>query len=272
MGLRDWLNRLFRQPVDNELADLAAAFRTPADLHDRGAWDEYWMTHREFRAREQALADRMSSDVALPALLRERGTRTILCAGNGLSFEAVELALLGFDVTGLDLSGVPAALYGEGMRRPEHPVSRIPGFRVRDDGSVTFGPPGTIAPDVIALPCVHRLPDQPYQGGGSLAFVTGDLTDRVICPGPFDAVIERRTVQLFEGAAQTEALECLVTRLRVPGTLVSHQHSGWWKPGEPRIHFAEAWLRARGFVLHSPADGPSTADRPRLALLIFTSG
>jgi hypothetical protein len=247
-------------------------YNPPSDLHDRSAWDDYWMHHLHARAEEQVLANLMASDESLPDLFRRRGARTILCAGNGLSFEAVELALLGFDVTGLDLSSAPDAVWGAKLRDPAYAAAGIPGFRVRDDGSVTFGAPGRIEPDQFRLPRLHRPPDQPFEGGGSLAFVTGDLTDPDVCPGPFDVVIERRTVQLFEGAAQIEALERLVARLGDRAILVSQQHSGGWRPHEPRTHFAKAWLRARGFVLRSAASPGKTETSHRLAILEFTSG
>lgn len=137
---------------------------------------------------------------------------------------------------------------------------------------MTFGVPGLVAPDLLTAPRVHRRADQAFEGGGSLKFVTGDLTHRDVCPGPFDVVVERRTVQLFQGDEQAEALDCLVARLGSPATLVSQEHSGWWKPHEPRTHFAEDWCRARGFALDSVGDLMRNEAAPRLAILRFTSG
>ncbi len=253
------------------LDSLVDRLTPPSDLHDRNAWDAYW-NDLEMRANELALTNAMAADHSLPPLLRRRGARTILCAGNGLSIEPVELALLGFDVTSLDLSGTPAELYGRNMRNPDHPFFAIPGFRVRDDGSFAFGAPANIAPELVELPRMHHRDDEPYPGGGSLTFVTGDLTHREVCPGPFDVIIERRTLQLFEGAAQTEALERIVARLAERATLVSHQHAGWWKPPQPRTHFAADWLRQRGFAIRSQTTPGAVDTARRLAILMFSSG
>jgi hypothetical protein len=237
-------------------------------MHDRSAWDEYWKNHARFGAMEVAINDDLGSDETLPALLAARGARTVLCAGNGLSSEALSLALHGLVVTALDLSAVPAQLVAEGFRHPEHPLHRIPGIRVDDDGAVTFGGEGPIDPALC--PEMHRSADCPNKGGGALSFVTGDLTDPEVCPGPFDVVLERRTLQLFQGHAQEDALERLIARLGTPGVFVSHQHAGCWRPDEPRTHYAEAWLRSRGFVVRSGRGSPDAA--PRLACLLFSTG
>lgn len=116
--------------ADKEIEALLDAAQPPRDMHDRKAWDDFWLKHLDYRAREQPLADAMAGDDLLPTMLRRRGARTILCAGNGLSFEAVDLALLGFEVTALDLSDAPVQLLDAPMRDPSHPVWRFPGFRV----------------------------------------------------------------------------------------------------------------------------------------------
>jgi hypothetical protein len=95
---------------------------------------------------------------------------------------------------------------------------------------------------------MHLPEGQRYTGqGGSLSLVTGDLTETLICPGPYDVVIERRTLQLFPAGEQIGALEKLVARLSEKGTFVSQVHSGCWRPGESRAHFAETWLISNGF-------------------------
>ena len=99
------MSSLSKEQAESWLAALEAGrLDPPRDPHDRGAWDEYWKNQLKVGALEQGLSDQMSSDTALPRLLAVRGARTILCAGNGLSMEAISLALLGFDVTALDIS------------------------------------------------------------------------------------------------------------------------------------------------------------------------
>ena len=239
--------------------------RPPRDVHDAAGWNDYWKNHLVVGTIEQSFSDRMSSDTMLPIRLAARGVRSILCAGNGLSTEAVSLALLGFHVTALDISDVPARAFGATVEDVnEHPLKRIPGFALRD-GIVTFR--GTRPIDPELCPEIHRSPDYPPRSGGSLRFVTGDLVDPTVCPGPFDAVIERRTLQLFPEPERLVALERLVARLATRGVLVSHRHGA---PSQtPAIR---EWLTSRGFVLHTHVTVEESSTVPRLARLVFTSG
>lgn len=241
----------------------------PRDVRDPAGWDRYWESHIEAGTMETAFNDWMASDPGLVGLLSNRKVRTILCVGNGLSSEAASLALHGFDVVALDLSSVPAAVHRARLEHPQHPVRRISGFSVGDDGTWTLGPPDPIPAELC--PPMHRNPVRPNRGGGSLLFVTGDLMDPSVCPGPFDAIIERRTLQLFPEADLPEALERVTARLAVAGTFVSHQHQGCWKPPMPRTHFAEAWLAARGFAL-APAEQEAPGSGRPIAHLMFSSG
>jgi len=241
----------------------------PRDVHDRAGWDRYWKAQLGVGCFEQGFNDMMSSDPHLVGLLRGRGARTILCVGNGLSGEAPSLALHGFDVIALDISAVPAESHRTKWENPGHPARRIPGFAVRSDGAWTFGPPDPIDPELC--PPIHKSPGHPNRGGGSLSVVTGDLMNPELCPGPFDVVIERRTVQLFPEAERPAALERLVARLADHGTLVSHEHRGCWRFDEPCTHFAETWLAERGFDLNAWGS-EMPASEARLARLVFTSG
>jgi hypothetical protein len=239
-------------------------------MHSRDAWDEYWKNQLKFGPMEVSVNDGLSSNASLPGLLSQRGSRTILCVGNGLSSEPVALALHGFHVTALDISAVPAEVLGRTFRHPDHPVSRIPGFDLSADDSVTFGSSGLIDPELC--PPMHRSTDHPPRAGGSLSFVTGDLTNPQVCPGPFDVIIERRTLQLFQDQEQTAALESLEARLADRGTFVSQQHSGGWRPGDSRTHYAAAWLSAHDFVLECLPLSAEVQSARRLACLIFSSG
>jgi hypothetical protein len=97
--------------------------------------------------------------------MSEHGLRTILCAGNGVSREPRALAAAGFDVTSLDISPV-AVSYAKAHDADSHRLG------------------------YFCSPKLHRP-------GGRVEFVAGDLLDITVCPGPFDVVIERRTVQWF---------------------------------------------------------------------------
>jgi methyltransferase family protein len=77
--------------------------------------------------------------------------------------------------------------------------------------------------------------------------VSGDLLDPSVCPGAFDVVIERRTLQLFSDAARDDALVAVTNRLSPRGLFVTHAHLGAWRPDRPRTHPAEKWLRRAGW-------------------------
>jgi len=104
-----------------------------------------------------------------------------------------------------------------------------------------------------------------------LTLATGDLTKPEVCPGPFDAVIERRVVQLFAEPDRAVAIDRLAARLATPGVLISHHHDGCGRPGQVR-HHAMKLLTERGFVLDSHADADAQRSAPRLARLRLSTG
>jgi hypothetical protein len=103
----------------------AGCLDTPLDVRDADAWDEYWDQHIKVGLLELGMSDMMSSDSGLVDLLSRRGAETILCAGNGMSMEAVSLALFGFHVTALDIAKVPALVLARAFANPEDPVRQI---------------------------------------------------------------------------------------------------------------------------------------------------
>ena len=246
----------------------AGLLSRPANVRDAAGWDRYWRNHLEFGMGEQAMMDQMASDHSLPEFLVGRGARTILCAGNGFSYEAIALAILGFEVTALDLSSVPAEVMEATLRDPQHALRQLVGFSLRADGAWTLERPV----DPALAPPMHMSAGFPPRAGGSLILATGDLMDPEICRGPFDVVIERRTVQLFRDGEMQEALDHLIRRLATPGTFVSHKHDGGWRPGKPRQHHAEEWLGANGFEFRMTREGEEVAHAPRVAFLVYTSG
>lgn len=259
MGLGSLFRQLFRRSDDGPLTertgpseaerDAAGAWldafeagrlHPPRNVHDAKAWDDYWRNHLMTGLMEQAFSDAMSSAHELPALLRARGARTVLCAGNGLSTEALSLATQGFAVTALDISSVPAELMNQ------RPIDALPLANMHGDGPAVLHP------------------------GGCFNCVTGDLMDPSVCPGPFDVVIERRTVQLMPEHERRAAFDRLVSRLATDGVFVSQQHVGGWRPGEPRDHYAAGWLNVHGFSPYRRHD--SAPRESRLAWLIFSTG
>ena len=91
--------------------------------------------------------------------------------------------------------------------------------------------------------------------GGSVECVCGDLTDATICPGPYDFVVERKTLQLFPEAERAAALGAVAARMSPRGVLFTHCHNGNWKPDQPRQHVVEPFLAACGFTIASVESG-----------------
>jgi hypothetical protein len=208
----------------------------------------------------------MASDPSLLDRLARLHVRTILCAGHGLSTEATALALHGFDVTAVDISEVATLAQREALT---HLVEASAGSRLDAAGVATFSEqplPSELCPPM------HRNDKVQRRGGGRLAFVTGNLLSNDVAPGPFDAVIERCTVQLFPPALREAAFEALSARLTSAGLLISHQHDGAWRPHEPRDHFANAWIGAGRFAFTEDDLSADVAPAKKRAQLIFTSG
>ena len=240
----------------------------PKDVRNPEAWDQYWRNILQFGAMEVGFGDMMASSPEFVEMLKGRGVRRVLCVGNGMSGEALSLALFGFEVTALDLSSVPASMFHAMFSNPDNPLVRSSAVALRDDGIVEIGN-AVIDPDLC--PRIHRRDGQQPVAGGTLQFVTGDVLSPSTCPGPFDAVIERRTLQLFAPDDQRNGLEMIEARLAPRGIVVSHQHNGAWRPDQPRKHFAEEWVDARGFG-RLRMKTPDGEQAPRLADLWYTSG
>jgi hypothetical protein len=238
----------------------------PSDIHDAEAWDRYWVAHLEVGPMELGFSDMMSNDPGLVPELDRRSVRTILCAGNGFSSESWALALHGFDVSVLDTSSLPRWHLQNQLADSESGLRGIAGVVPRGEASVAFD--AAVPIDSDQWPSMHRAEGRSLRGGGSLTYFTGDLIAAEHCPGPFDVVIERRTVQLFPESERPAALDRLAARLTPQGLLISHQHRGAWKPPEPRTHFAEQWMSDRGFNHYSR----ETVDSQRTARLILTTG
>ncbi len=211
----------------------------PADPRDAEGWDRYW----RFQLADEAGDDGWFYEELAPLLvpaLRHHGLRTILDVGAGISVEPAAFAWAGFAVTALELS--PVAV--------ERARAQI--FTVEDAGHFFGADPAA----------VHRA-------GGTLVHVAGDFLDPVACPGPFDVVLSRRTIQHYRGQGLA-AIEAIIGRLADPGVLVLHTHNA------RDIDLALAlWLRRRGFVVaridpRRPLAGGELDGR--VALLLATSG
>jgi hypothetical protein len=184
-----------------------------------------------------------------------------------LSTEATALALYGFDVTAVDISEVATNAQRVTLT---HCVGADARFHIDAAGVATFRREHSLPPEL----CLRMHRNEKYQprGGGRVAFITGNLLSGDVAPGPFDAVIERCTVQLFPSVLQQVAFDGLSARLTSTGLLISNQHCGAWRPHEPRDHFAKAWIEAGRFGF---TDNGVSGDVPpfrKRGQLIFTSG
>ncbi|HWC15916.1 MAG TPA: class I SAM-dependent methyltransferase [Terriglobales bacterium] len=246
--MRQLLRRLFRRPPSPGLdgpegAENRPGCESPDDFKwmfppstmvDPAPWDQYWQDRISHGTA--GFVHIFVDDGELVDAMRANGLRTVLCIGNGISQEPRALAWAGFDVTSLDISPLSAKVAREAAP-PEGFLAQLVGGR---------------------------------SGGlnGRLEFVVGDLCDPACCPGPYDVVIDRLTLQLYREAERPIAMQAVANRLGSPGIFFSQAHNGAWKPPEPRIHALESWFRAEGWPSWQ-GDNPL---KGRVAWLFMTTG
>ena len=216
-----------RTPPGEPQDDDMAWFFPPCDVHDYTVWDRYWQDQAT-HGLTPPLFDMFCHDGPLIECLITRGAKTLLCAGNGISQEPRALAAAGFEVIAMDLS--PTAVHlAESWQFSSEELDR-------------FCAEGQRAP------------------GGTSMFLIGDILDTSVCPGPFDAIIERRTLQVFSSEERGIALDMLASRLKPDGLFLSHCHDGGWKPPDEPVHQVENFFRDRGWTI-SRSERPSHAGR-----------
>jgi methyltransferase family protein len=197
------------------------------EMRDPEFWDGWWEQDRladssyvfpfleaplmRYRGQWHDVANR---DCLLIAKMVEHGLKTILCAGNGVSQEPRALAEVGFNVTVLDLS--PTAIR----------TAKATGLDVQH---------------------FHHFcgRNAVKRSDGHLDFVIGNLLDQNVCHGPFDVIIERRTIQRFPERERPDALEALAARLSKVGILVSHCNDPNYRG--TRFHPSQSWFRERNW-------------------------
>ena len=247
--MREFLKKLFsRRPPQQlglEVGPQSASRHIPHDddyswleppisLVNPDPWDMFWYEHLSHGVG--GFVHLFCDDGDLVDTMRANELKTILCVGNGISQEPRALAWAGFDVTALDLSPYATKVASE-TDPPAELLAQLVGGR---------------------------------SGGlnGNLKFVAGNLCDAECCPGPYDVVIERLTLQLYSDEYKPRALQAVANRVASPGILFSQSHDGGWKPPAPCVHANEWWFRAAGWPVW-PIDGPLTT---RVAWLFITTG
>jgi len=219
---------------DDEISDEFSWIFSPTTLVDSAPWDKYW--REQLSHGVAGFVHLFCDDGDLVDVMRANGLRTVLCIGNGISQEPRALAWAGFDVTALDLSPFATEVASKASP-PEDYLAQLVGGR---------------------------------SGGlnGHLEFVVGDLCDAGCCPGPYDLVIERKTLQLYPDADLPIAMKVVSNRLASPGIFFSQCHDGSWAPPAPRKHLLEPWFRAEGWQFY----GGEVLLRNRVAWLFMTTG
>ena len=248
----------------------------PRDVHDVEGWNTYWKNQI---SRDSFLffSDFFVDDLWLARTMTALGLRTVLCAGNGISLEPYALATAGVQVKAVDISA-EATKFVSNLRPPAKHLKRYfcrpMGRLIRMRGERL----GFLLRYVRFFASYLRdwyLANRVHRPGGTAEFLTGNLLNPEVCPGPFDVVIDRQMVQLFLESEFDQILNRLVDRLRPNGIFVSNCHMGWWRPGMPRQHPAEKWLQEHGFtVWKSRMESPNQikAHPRRIALLSVTTG
>lgn len=232
----DRVKPVSRSPKATPVADDDVAWLPPpGTTQDPSAWDRYW-TDQASHGLTPPLFDMFCDDEELIRHLAARGMTRVLCVGNGISQEPRALAEAGLQVVALDLSPVASQLAQT--------------WESSDADLEQFYDPSLQRP------------------GGRLEFVAGDLLDPTVSPGPFDVVVERRTLQLFSPEERPAALEALSARLSAGGILLSHCHDGAWRPPEPREHALEELFRQRGWAIGRDGAAPGE----RAAWLVLSTG
>jgi hypothetical protein len=211
----------------------------PKDVHNAGAWDKYWKDQVE-HGWGPRIFDLFCDDNIIVKAAHRFGLLTVLCVGNGISQEPVALSKAGLHVTAMDISPVATALskvFSEELDSTDQYLSR------------SF-----------------------CRSGGTVDFVIGDIFNRNDCPGPYDIVIERRTVQVYPKRLRPEAVSLIIARLSAKGILLSHCHDSRWSPlrGGKRHHATEPLIAHQGVKLWKGGD--ITKLSGRIALIWTSSG
>jgi hypothetical protein len=230
MGMFSFLRKLFRRERPGagsiELAawdDIDSWLFPPDDMHNPALWDQYWY-NQVSHGLGPPLFDMFISDETLIEVMSEHRLQRVLCAGNGISQEPRLLAAAGFEVTALDSS--PLAL-------------RIADTWQREEAIAGNGIAGALQSSE------HHA-----------SFVVGDVLNPEVCPGPYDLIIERRTLQLFSETERGLALDALLSRLQPEGVILSHCHDGSWRPPAKPFHPVKALLRDKGVTIWSGPPDP----------------
>lgn len=219
--------RMPKPPQEDDSEDWSL-LSPPTNPLDIAGWDRYWIEHIR-SGIGPPLLDMFHDDSTLVRVMHAEGMKRILCAGNGISQEPNALAAAGMEVIALDIS--PKAIE----------IAKI--YPFESESISQYYDPELQRPD------------------GKVEFITGDILDSTICPGPFDVIIERLTAQNYYTHDIGTFLNVLTERLSENGIFFSHCHDGACRPPAKPRHYAEEWFRKAGWTIWNGQPGAKPTGR-----------
>lgn len=232
------MRRLFGRP---------APLCQPRDWSDSEGWDSYWRAVIADDDTRIGKAGPFYRDPFLQCylpLMRERGMRRILFAGNGISLEPQVLAHCGFHVTAVDVSPSACDFVREFQLTPAQLAPFLPDFPDSND------PARSPFPEYVSRTSNADRVRHEYRPGGRLEVLAEDLL-RWSPARPFDVIYAERAVQGFSDETRRELARRFFAWLSPGGLLVaSTVHAA--KELEQRLN---ADFKAAGFLLHLEETG-----------------
>ncbi len=186
------MKTVFRKEVEYPLS------LYPLDVESHHEWDLYWRGRPLPSPSWEVWRERFAPWIEL---FRERGLNSLLFVGNGLSPEPQLFSYAGFQSVSLELSGVANQSAAQ-WSFPNHGEEVCPSCETQSS---------------CWLASIES-------GSKKAKFVTGSMFDAHACSGPFDVLVIRRTLHLFQGRRLHEALRRLRERLRPGGVLIVEIH------------------------------------------------
>ncbi len=101
--------------------------------------------------------------------------------------------------------------------------------------AVTYARDAALPDDMRA----RWVTDEQLAAGGAVSLVEGDLFDPAACPGPYDAVVEHRTLQHYDPRRQDRAIAALKGRSAPAGVFLHRAHN--------ELNVSAEVLRRHGF-------------------------
>ncbi|WP_413172945.1 pentapeptide repeat-containing protein [Anabaena azotica] len=221
----------------------------PTNVNDAEGWNYFWKYLITKGYQYDFLCHIFDDSDWLIPFLQKLEYKTVLCAGNGISLEAYILAYIGFDVTVLDVSAYANQYLAN------YPLSyqELNWFAYFSDNNLDNISTAEISNKVKTV-----------------KFITGSIFDSEICPGLFDVIITRSTVQLFNLMSEDkliEAMQSLLNRLSPTGLLINHGHNAY-KINE----FLQNWLLNQGICASTKIDDKLENTNQKFVYLRGTSG